>query len=88
MATERVVYKYPLELKIGRQVLAMPADARILHVQEQHERPTMWAEVSPGAVGRRTFAIFATGEPIDDAFTEYIGTVHIAWTVWHIYEAR
>lgn len=85
---ERTVFKYPLNLKSRAQTVSMPVGARIVHVHEQDERPVLWAEVNTSApVGERTFSIFATGEPIAAGFPCYVGTVHVGWTVWHVYEA-
>lgn len=85
----RQILKYPLELTARAQPVPMPAGARVVHVQEQHGLPTMWAEVDPRNVTeQRNFRVFATGEDIPEAWHNYIGTVHISWTVWHIYEGR
>ena len=83
----RRVWKYQLDLTARAQSLGMPTDAEVVHVQEQNGLPTLWVQVNvdePLVV--RTFCIFATGEDIAPAFTRYIGTVHIEWTVWHVYE--
>lgn len=84
------VYKYPLALSQRAQEIEMPRASRVVHVATQmiggQEVPVLWARVSPTeAPVIRRFAIFATGEDIAPRW-DYIGTVHIGWTVWHIHE--
>jgi hypothetical protein len=81
----RVVWKFPLNLTNNLQVMHMPTDAKIVHVAAQNDRPTMWAECRPeGPVVTRVFKVYPTGLSIDEG--SYVGTVHIGWTVWHVYE--
>lgn len=86
------VWKFCLSLKRQLQLVDMPVGAKVVHVHEQrHESWSwvcMWAEVDPNAPPvTRMFGIFATGQPIDFPVFRYIGTAHIDWTVWHVYEA-
>ena len=82
-----VVWKFPLNLEPGPQKWTMPVGATIVHVQAQDERPTMWATVDPGQRREcRTFHVFATGQEVALPFHRYVGTVHVGWTVWHIFE--
>ena len=83
----KVVHKYQLRLVGGPQVVQMPADAHIVHVHEQDERPTLWAYVDIDRLPvTRVFSIFATGQPIEIPVHSYVGTIHVGWTVWHVYE--
>lgn len=43
------VYKYTLDNTIGRQELLIPQNARILHVGEQNNQITLWAQVNTQA---------------------------------------
>jgi hypothetical protein len=87
------VLKYPIksETMIPRLVkIAMPEHAKIVHVAEQNGAPTMWAETDhrSGPDVQRTFIVLATGEQLSLAkdYRRYVGTVHVDWTVWHIFE--
>lgn len=83
-----VIYKYPLLLAGGEQRIAMPSKATIVHVQEQHGDPTLWAKVPCEPQSHtciRTFLVVATGEEFP-AGLDYIGTIHLDWTVWHVLE--
>lgn len=82
----RRVYKYSLQLGLGSQQVEMPHGANIVHVHAQNERPVLWAEVNTSApVVRRTFTVVSTGQDVPVGWA-YIGTVHIGWKVWHVYE--
>lgn len=84
----KCVFKYPLALVEAIQSVDMPADARIVAVQWQSGRPTLWAEVTPNtAMQLRRFSVYATGEPIPPR-AQYVGTVFQANAilVWHVYE--
>lgn len=43
------IWKYPVSLGSCLTVIEMPKGARILSIQEQHQAPTIWAEVDPEA---------------------------------------
>jgi hypothetical protein len=81
------IFKYPLELTAGVQLIPMARTARIVHVCTQHERPTLWAEVDNyESLFKRGFCVVGTGHIIPDQAI-YIGTTHIGDNfVWHIYE--
>lgn len=82
---ERAVWKYPLALRSGAQRVTLPEGAILRHVHAQGT-PTLWFEVDPRQRPEdRLFAIFATGEPFGPDGS-YLGTVHIDWMVWHVYE--
>lgn len=87
----RRVWKFPLALRSGEQFVDVPAGASIVHLHSQvvggGHRPVMWAEVDDSAPTTvRTFYVVATGESIPFEARQYLGTVHIDWTVWHVYE--
>jgi hypothetical protein len=83
------VWKYDVEIG-GDVPLAMPVDARIVHVAAQ-QGPTvvqLWAEVETTAPKvTRQFFIAGTGHPIENG-AEYIGTAICldGALVWHLYE--
>lgn len=87
----RAVWKFPLAMTTKPQDIDMPALGDIKHVHAQviagRDYVVLWAEVDPNrTVATRTFRIFATGETIDLPVYRYVGTAHIDWTVWHVYE--
>lgn len=81
------VYKFPLAMDRGWQRVEMPDGARVVHVHEQDGRACLWASVNATRpVVVRHFGVFATGEEIPTG--AYVGTIHLGWTVWHIFENR
>jgi hypothetical protein len=70
----------------------MPVGAKILSVQAQHNKPTIWALVDPVADKEtRRFFVVGTGWPIDPdrlAKSEFCGSVQIGAFVWHVFEER
>lgn len=87
MSARGVVYKYPLTLSPS-QTIEMPYGANIVHVHEQDNRPCLWAEVNTSSpIIERTFCVVATGEDVPMG-ARHVGTIHIDWTVWHVYETR
>lgn len=82
------ILKYHLDLKLEPQTFGMPAGARVVHVHQQHDRPTIWAECAGDTPDvPRTFIIRATGQE-GGGDEVYLGTTHIDWTVWHIHEVH
>lgn len=84
----RAVWKYPFPIA-DEFTTTMPANARILHVDEQHGSGTMWALCRPEvAKVKRRFRIYGTGHPIPDDPLEYVGTFIAAdgYLVWHLFE--
>lgn len=82
------VLKWPVDLR-GETEVRWPKGSRVVHVAAQNDVPTLWTE-SPEVAEQElvVFACAATGfTTIRDTDT-YVGTVHIDWTVWHVYEVR
>lgn len=83
----RRIFKYSLRLGAGPQPVEMPAGANVVHIHEQNNQACLWAEVDPDAEPvLRVFSVYETGESIDDDRWRYVGTVHLDWAVWHVYE--
>lgn len=86
------IYKYDLALT-ERQGLVLPKGAKIVHVANQREVITIWAEVDPDyrETDRHGITIVGTGhaapEPDEDGTPIHIGTVLMAGGdfVWHVY---
>ena len=92
--TTRRVFKYPIDpeaaLNPSGVKISMPVGAEIVHVNAQNGQATMWAEVPDldhDVSYNRIFHMVPTGGQIPGSWHAlYLGTVHIDWTVWHIYE--
>jgi hypothetical protein len=83
-----VIHKVVLENPIQRAIL--PKDFGVVHVHEQHGKPTIWykfEEKNRLTVVERIFRVYATGfsVPLEDF---YIGTVHISGFVFHVFMDR
>jgi hypothetical protein len=73
-----------------KQTIQMPKGARILCLQMQNAKATMWAIVDDTKpLTNRVFVTVGTGRPIADTFLEssyYVGTYQDGWFVWHVFE--
>jgi hypothetical protein len=82
----RAIWKYELPTR-GAARVPIPVGATLLCVQEQNEKPTVWALVNPDA--KRAdwlFVVRLTGADIDDGpVGDYVGTVQIGWYVAHVF---
>lgn len=85
----RKIFKYTLAIT-DLQMVAMPIDAEILSVQDQHGALTLWAIVDPSApVVATAFAVYGTGHPMyADREHRHVGTVqmHEGSLVWHVFQ--
>ena len=50
----------------------------------------IWAEKEDTMEATESVALYvaATGEVMPFGYEEYLGTVQIDWTVWHVYKRR
>lgn len=79
------IYKYTIEEITDDVWLDMPAEAKIIHIAPQSGMICIWALVEPLTnMARRHFCIL-TGHQVR-ADLIYLGTVHIAPFVWHLFE--
>jgi hypothetical protein len=80
---------WKFELGMGYQEVEMPPGAKLLHVAEQRNRPTLWAACDPmtPATMRRMVRVVMTGEP-EPADAQYVGTVILEGGdfVVHVYD--
>lgn len=82
------IFKYKIETK-DRNIVRMPADSKILCVQLQNGEPHLWAMVDPSRSHiDRAIAVYGTGNPMDTASGEYIGTyqLHGGALVFHVFD--
>jgi hypothetical protein len=89
----KTIWKYPLNGTDAR--LAIPGGAKILHVDQQADVPTLWAEVDPASpTVSRTFRVIGTGQPFPDDWPDdrwdYLGTAIVMSDriVLHVYEVN
>lgn len=88
----KTIYKYPIRVK-DVQVIEMPVGARILALQVQGSQPCLWAEIDmtvPREKEVRTFETWGTGQPMDSAPRQYVGTYQMSdgEFIWHVYECK
>ncbi len=83
------IYKWPLQV-VYTQILEMPANAKILTVQMQHDTPCLWAlfDETTSGLENRHIAIYGTGNPMPNEPGTYIATFQIAKgsLVFHVFE--
>lgn len=79
------IYKYSITVTGNTRI---PANARILHVGMQSNRPHIWAMVDPDApTVFRKISIIGTGWDLPDDNGEFLGTVFgDHGYVWHIFD--
>lgn len=84
----KTIHKFHLtniDGKFGIFETLMNDGAKILKVGVQDKAFTVWAEVDMHReVHRRRFIIRPTGGDVPGG--EYLDTVFVDWTVWHIYD--
>lgn len=84
------VWKYPLLVSGGEQIVCMPAWATLLYVAEQYRRPCIWARVNPENLPvLRTFVLVGTGHQGEIRESDlYIGTALLddGDLVLHVFE--
>lgn len=86
------VYKYPFSISQAFDI-PLPRGAKVLSVQLQDGRPTLWAMVDTAReLCLRQFLVFGTGTFIPDVAIEYglnfVSTLQYQEFVWHLFEVR
>lgn len=94
MSDKRTIWKYTLEIADSPQLVRMPIESIVRHVDLQHNKITMWVEVNLwlGINEDRYFIVHGTGQTINHDGV-YIGTVQqlldgFQVFVWHIFEEQ
>ena len=81
---------WKFEIKVtDRQIVPMPAGAKLLDVQMQRGVCCIWAMCEPRAPSEpRHIAIYGTGEPVPDEPGEYVATFQMVdeALVFHVFE--
>ena len=82
------ILKSPLA-KLHRQTVRLPAEAKVVAVQDQHDLCTLWVQTDGVArvTNESTFVCAFTGDELDDNLI-YLGTCqfHHGATVVHVFE--
>lgn len=81
------IYKYPLNV-VEHQILLMPLEAKILHINVQNDVICIWALVNEKNKNEEVeIEIIGTGQTMDPLIIrEYIGTVFMGGFVWHVFK--
>jgi hypothetical protein len=89
-----VVWKYPLEPKVGGYAfIDVPdPDARIVHFGVQGETLCVWVELTPEpaeSAGHSPLevVVVGTGHPLPPGKWTHRGTTEDGPFIWHLYEA-
>lgn len=86
---DHAVWKTPLSLVSGPQVMQLPIDAKALHVGSQDKNVCVWWLVDRLAVlGIRRLLLVGTGHPLTRDDLTYIGTTQQGAFVWHVFEVK
>ena len=82
------IWKFEMAIK-GRQIIDMPAGAKILDLQIQCGRLALWSLVNPGMMPvPRSFDIYGTGHETPEDPGKYIATIQsdAGVLVWHVFD--
>jgi hypothetical protein len=84
----KVIYKFKLETAYNK--LSMPLGSKILSIDLQQNKFTLWALCDPEAVCEDVFiTLIPTGKVMEDSFfesSEFIGTVFLEHLVFHAFK--
>lgn len=85
-----MIYKYPLvQDPTSLQYVKMPANAKVLHVGEQHGELYVWAMINPNAtVVNYKFFVLGTGQDIGhlEMVCKFLNSVQMEnGLVWHVF---
>lgn len=81
----KAIWKYPLDVT-DKQVIQMPANAKVLSVADQAGVLTIWALVDVDAEKEaRKFYVVGTGHPLDFTGANFLGSVQQGPFVWHVF---
>ena len=81
------VYKYNFQVS-DKFTISMPKGAKILHIDLQHNQPTIWAlgdQHRP--IESHAFRVFCTGHDLpDNEALKFVATFLQSPFVWHVFE--
>lgn len=81
------IWKFPLKV-LGEQTISMPAGAKILSVDCQHDVVAIWAKVNSEAIlAYRKVWVIGTGHKIPDGLGRFVGTCQMmsGALIWHVF---
>lgn len=83
------IYKYPIQIT-DEQIIQMPENAEILHVNIQHNQAFIWAMIDPEEDEEDVeIRVYGTGHPVQECKElSYLGTVFIqnGDLVFHVFK--
>lgn len=81
----RTIYKYPIVIQ-PRQVLPLPDDYKILHIELQDGVPCLWADIdTENPITNCVILMFGTGWELPRSPIAHIATLQVGIYVWHFY---
>lgn len=85
--TDRVVYKYPLDLN-RETTVHLVAPAKVVHFGKQGSLYCVWVEhpISGRPDTTITFYVVGTGHPIPEGY-EHVQSIFDGPFVWHLYRS-
>lgn len=83
----KVIYKYPIPIKLEPWTLKLPYDSKIVLVDTQDGEPTMWVELEQDQKfsNLRMFQWVGTGHPYPDRY-KHVASIQTPPYVWHLME--
>lgn len=80
----KIIYKY----QIDRDLLELPIGYKILSIQLQNNKMTLWAEIDPleENLVEVNLIFIGTGVNFDNSDKEYVTTIQEGNLVWHCYK--
>lgn len=77
------IFKYRIE--IGQNWIDVPEGGTPMHVAFKDDGLYVWILVEDNPPSKMCINVYATGQEFDDFGQWYLGTVHMDWTVWHVW---
>lgn len=88
-----IIYKAPLEVVDGEQIILLPNTAKIVAVQEQNGKIYVWFQWyqhpdNADKLHQWRFRIIGTGERFQASKVSYLATVQMPPFIWHVYKVQ
>lgn len=87
---DMTIWKFPINLRLNRQSISMPAGSTSLCVQLQNGAPMLWVSCDRNAPAKLyEIAIYGTGDNmLTGVGHRYIGTLQVGRLVYHVFEVN
>lgn len=86
----KTIWKFPIPIKRSFE-LELPSNSDILYLQVQDNSPCLWIKVNPleNEKIHRHFMFIATGQAENEEnLKNYIGTIMLSNSVYHLFEIK